>query len=130
MLNQTIIVGRLVSDPKVEETDNGRKVSNLTVAVPRSYKNADGEYDTDFVDCVLWSGVAENTAEYCKKGDMIGIRGRIQTDTYENSDGKKQKSTKIVADKITFLQAKSKDVDDEKENTKSTQKKSKAKERD
>lgn len=126
MLNQTVIVGRLVSDPKVETTENGKKVSNLTVAVPRSYKNTDGEYETDFVDCVLWSGVAENTAEYCKKGDVVGIKGRVQTDTYENSDGKKQKSTKIIAEKITFLSSKQKE--DEKEEK--TTKKSKDKERD
>lgn len=127
MLNQTVIVGRLVADPEVKETENGKKVSNLTVAVPRSYKNAEGEYETDFVDCVLWSGVAENTAEYCRKGDMIGIKGRVQTDTYENADGKKQKSTKIIAEKVTFLSSKSKE-DEVKATTKSSNKKSKDKE--
>lgn len=120
MLNQTIIVGRLVDTPKVEETDNGRKVSNLTLAVPRSFKNKDGEYDTDFVDCVLWSGVAENTAEYCRKGDIIGVKGRVQTDTYENNDGKKQKSVKIVAEKVTFL---SSNKSNEKEEEKTSDKK-------
>ncbi len=118
MLNQTVIVGRLVDDPKVEETENGKKVSNLTVAVPRSYKNADGEYETDFVDCVLWSGIAENTAEYCKKGDMIGVKGRVQTDTYENSDGKKQKSMKIIAEKVTFLSSRSKEEEQEEKQSK------------
>ena len=75
-------------------------------------KNADGEYDTDFVDVVLWNGIAENTAEYCHKGDIIGVKGRIQTSTYETEDGEKRKSTQIVAEKITFLSS-SKEKNDE-----------------
>lgn len=72
MLNQVVFVGRLVRDPELKESEGGNKFTNITVAVPRSYKNVDGEYDTDFIDCRLWTGVAENTAEYCKKGDLIG----------------------------------------------------------
>ena len=134
MLNQTVIVGRLVSDPEVQETENGNKVTNLTLAVPRSFKNAEGEYETDFVDCVLWNGVATNTAEYVKKGDLIGIKGRIQTDTYENSEGKRQKSIKLVAEKVTFLSSKQKDEVEEQEQKTSKssekQKSKKAKERE
>ena len=73
MLNQTVIVGRLVKDPELYTTENGNKVTNITLAVPRSYKNVDGEYDTDFITCVLWKGIAENAAEYCHKGDLLGI---------------------------------------------------------
>lgn len=101
-MNQTLIIGRLVDNPKVEKTDNGKKVMNMTIAVPRSYKNAEGVYETDFIDCVLWNGIAENTAEYCKKGDMLGVKGKIQTDLYEK-DGQKHKSTKLIAEKVTFL---------------------------
>lgn len=131
MLNQIVMVGRLVSDPELKETESGKKVSNLTLAVPRSYKNENGEYDTDFVDCTLWTGVAESTAEYCKKGDLIGIKGRVQTDSYENSDGKKQKTMRVVAEKVTFLSSKSKDIEDEIEDkkVKSPKKKSSDKER-
>jgi len=74
MLNQTVIVGRLVKDPELNETESGKKVTNITLAVPRSYKNINGEYDTDFISCVLWQGVAANTTEYCKKGDLVGIK--------------------------------------------------------
>lgn len=59
MLNQSILVGRIVREPEVRETENGVKISNITLAVPRSYKNVNGEYDTDFISCVLWRGVAE-----------------------------------------------------------------------
>jgi len=131
MLNQTVIVGRLVEDPKIQETESGKKVSNITVAVPRSYKNSKGEYDTDFVDCVLWSGVAENTAEYCKKGDLLGIKGRVETDLYEK-DGQTRKSTKIVAEKITFLSSKNRDdeVEHEKHEKSSEKKNNKNKSQD
>ena len=67
MLNQIVIVGRLVKNPELKETEKGKKVTNITLAVPRNYKNINGEYDTDFIDCILWTGVAENTAEYCNK---------------------------------------------------------------
>lgn len=103
MLNQIVIVGRLTSNPEVVKSEEGKERSQITLAVPRSYKNADGEYDTDFVDCILWGGVAENTAEYCHKGDIVGIKGRIQTNTYETESGEKKKSTQIVAEKVTFL---------------------------
>ena len=116
MLNQVVMVGRLVSDPKVEETENGKSYANLTLAVPRSYKNADGEYETDFVDCALWNGIAENTAEYCKKGDLVGIKGRIQTSTYENENGESRKSQKVVAEKVTFLSSKEKHAEIKPEN--------------
>ena len=53
MLNQVVLVGRLVRDPELRETEEGKKVTNITIAVPRSYKNIDGEYDTDFIDCTL-----------------------------------------------------------------------------
>ena len=105
MLNQTVIVGRLVSDPEVYETESGRKISHITVAVPRSFKNMNGEYETDFISCVLWKGIAENTAEYCKKGDLIGIKGRIQTRDIETEEDRK-KVVEVVAEKITFLSSK------------------------
>ena len=93
MLNQVVLVGRLTRDPEVIETDNEKKVSNLSLAISRPFKNMDGEYETDFVEVTLWNAIAENTAEYCKKGDVVGIRGRIQVDNYEK-DGERKISTK------------------------------------
>lgn len=124
MLNQLVIVGRLVKDPELEETESGKKVSNLTLAVPRSFKNAEGEYETDFIDCVLWNSIAENTAEYCHKGDLLGVKGRIQTDTFEK-DGQNHKVSKLIAEKITFLTSKNHEVDEEKEVKQTKSKKSK-----
>ncbi len=102
MLNQVILVGRLVQTPEIKVIDSGSKLSRITLAVPRSYKNINGEYETDFIDCTLWQGIAENTATYCKRGDIVGIKGRIETRKYENDNGKKF-YTDVVAEKVTFL---------------------------
>ena len=103
MLNQTILVGRLVKNVEVKDTETGKKYSNITLAVPRSYKNMEGKYETDFIDCTLWQGIAENAEEYCQKGDLLGLKGRIQTSNYEDKEGKRQYVTQVVAEKITFL---------------------------
>ena len=98
MLNQAVLVGRLVSDPEIKETENGNKVSYITLAVPRSYKNSDGIYETDFMPCKVGYPMCDNVKEYCKKGDLLGIKGRIQTKQEENKN-----IIEIVAEKVTFL---------------------------
>ena len=103
MMNQFFGVGRLVAQPEVKESENGKKYTNFTIAVQRSYKNADGVYETDFLDVVSFGPMAETTCEYCQKGDMVGVKGRVETSSYENEDGEKRKSTQIITDRITFL---------------------------
>lgn len=109
MLNQSIVVGRIVNSPELHETENGVKVSSVLLAVPRSYKNSIGEYETDFIKCVLWRGVAERTTEYCKKGDLIGVRGRIQTRDIEQEDETLKTVMELVAERVTFLSSKKAD---------------------
>ena len=106
MLNQVILVGRLARNPEVQELENGKKVANITLAVPRSFKNHEGEYETDFIDCTLWNGVAENASLYCEQGDIIGVKGRLQIDSYEK-DGENRTRMNVVAEKVTFLSSKS-----------------------
>lgn len=108
MLNQIVLVGRLVRDPELRESEGGKKFTNITLAVPRNYKNQDGEYEADYIDCRLWTGVAENTAEYCKKGDLLGVKGRVETRNYEKDEEKKY-VTEIIAEKVTFLSNKKAD---------------------
>ncbi len=116
MLNQIVLVGRLVKTPELRVTDSGKKISTITLAVPRNYKNIHGEYETDFLDCTLWTNVAENTTEYCQVGDMIGVKGRVQSKIITQDDGTKKKKTEIVAEKVTFLaQAPKKEEKKEKE---------------
>ena len=102
VLNQAVLVGRIVQEPELKNTEKG-KVTNITLAVPRSFKNANGEYDTDFISCVLWKGVAESTVEYCKKGDLVGIKGRIQTRDVDLDDETHKKYVEVKKEKVTFL---------------------------
>ena len=111
MLNNVMLVGRLANDIEKKTLDNGKDVLKISLAVNRSYKNPDGIYETDFIDCILWDELANNLSEYCKKGDVIGIRGRLQVSTYEKDDIKK-KVVEVVAEKITFLSSKHKDKEE------------------
>lgn len=103
MLNQIVLVGRIVQEPELKKTDSGKNVANLTIAVQRPFKNINGEYDTDFVPCLLWTGIAENTVEYCKKGDLVGIRGRLQTRIVEINEEEKRQYVEVVVEKVTFI---------------------------
>lgn len=109
MLNQIVLVGRLTRDITVNKSDSGVKVATISIAVPRSFKNVEGVYDTDFIDCVAFDLVAENTSEYCTKGDIVGIKGRVQTKVVEHEDGKKENKIEIICEKITFLSSKPKE---------------------
>ena len=102
MLNQVVLVGRLVKDPELVESENNKKYSRVTIAIPRAFKNMDGEYETDFINCILWDVVAKSTVEFCKKGDIIGVRGRIQSSVVEK-DNEKKYYTDVIAERITFL---------------------------
>jgi len=102
MLNQIILVGRLTRDIEVHKSESGMSVATISLAIPRSFKNSDGEYDTDFIDCVAFDTIAQNTSEYCKKGDIVGIKGRVQSRVVEKEQAK-QNVIDIVAEKITFL---------------------------
>ena len=102
MVNMVMLIGRLTKDPEIVEKENGIKVSRITLAINRKFKNADGVYYTDYIDCVLWNNCAKNVNTYCNKGDVIGVRGRLQVDTYEK-DGIKKKITDVIAESITFL---------------------------
>lgn len=102
MLNQVVLVGRLVQNLQINKTEKGKKVATVTLAIPRSFKNMEGSYDTDFIHCIVWDNVAENTKEYCKKGDIVGIKGRLQSRVIEQED-KKETIMEVVGEKVTFL---------------------------
>ncbi|MBQ9018937.1 MAG: single-stranded DNA-binding protein [Bacilli bacterium] len=111
MLNQIILVGRLTRDISVNKSNNGNnKVATISIAVPRSFKNMDGVYDTDFIDCVAFDSIAENTSEYCSKGDIVGIKGRVQSKIVEK-ENRKENCIEIICEKITFLSNKQKEAD-------------------
>ena len=113
MLNQVVLVGRLTDDIEVITKDNGKKVSSMVLAVQRTFKNSEGIYEADFIRCTLWNAVASSTSEYCHKGDIVGIKGRIQVNSYEDKDGTKKYSTEVIAEKVTFLSSKKTEEADE-----------------
>lgn len=102
MLNQVVLVGRLVKDPELIEGENNKKISRVTLAIPRSFKNMNGEYESDFINCILWDSVAKSTVEYCKKGDIVGVKGRIQSRMVETEEEKKY-YVDVIAERVTFL---------------------------
>lgn len=101
-MNFVSLVGRLVKDPELFKTENGKSVTTVTLAIPRGFKNMNGEYETDFIDCTLWENAATNTCEYCHKGETLCIRGRIGLHKKEIED-KSYRQLEIIADKVTFL---------------------------
>ncbi|MBS4212658.1 single-stranded DNA-binding protein [Neobacillus rhizophilus] len=106
MINQVTLVGRLTRDPELNQTTEGTPVSHITLAVNRNFRNHNGEFDTDFVQCTLWRNAAENTYKYCRKGAVVGITGRLQTRHYDGRDGKRVYVTEVVAETIRFLSTK------------------------
>ena len=108
ILNQIVLVGRLTRNISINKSDKGVKVATISLAIPRSFKNTEGGYDTDFIDCVAFDNIAENTKEYCSKGDIVGVKGRVQSRTVEK-DGKTEYLMEIIAEKVTFLSSKKAD---------------------
>jgi len=100
------MVGRLTKDPDLKYTTSGAAVARFTLAVNRNFSNANGEKETDFINCTVWRKQAENTANFLKKGSLAGIEGRIQTGSYEGQDGKRVYTTEVVCDSVQFLEPK------------------------
>ena len=101
-MNAVMLVGRLAQDIELKTLESGKEVTHVSLAVNRSFKNPDGVYETDFFDCIFWDGLAKTAHDYCQKGDTVGIRGHLQTSTYEK-DGVKRKSVEIIVERLTFL---------------------------
>ena len=103
MLNQVILVGRLTKNPEIIETESGKKMCFITLAVQRPFKNVDGLYETDFIRCVLWNIIAETTVQYSKVGDVIGVKGRLQVESYSDENNNTRYNTEVVAERISFI---------------------------
>ncbi len=107
MINTVALTGRLTRDPELNYTGNGIAVVNFRLAVNRSFKNANGEREADFINCQAWRKTAEIISENLNKGSLIGVEGRIQTRNYQDNDGKTIYITEVVVDNLTFLESKS-----------------------
>lgn len=106
MLNNVVLVGRLTADVEVKEIKKDVKVARFTLAVQRTYKNEEGNYETDFIQCNVWNNIADNMKEYCKKGDLVGVKGSLQSSSYEDKEGNKKYVTDVRVEKVTFLSSK------------------------
>lgn len=108
MINRVVLVGRLTKDPDLRYTPTGTAVARFTLAVNRTFSNAQGEKEADFINVTVWRKQAENSANFLKKGSLAGVEGRIQTGSYEGQDGKRVYTTEVVADSVQFLDPKPK----------------------
>jgi single-strand DNA-binding protein len=102
MLNNVVLIGRLTHDPELRYTTSGTAVASFTLAVERSRTN-NGEKQTDFLPIIVWGKLGELCSQYLAKGRLAGIRGRIETRSYENREGQKVRVTEIVAEEVKFL---------------------------
>ena len=102
IMNNVTLVGRLTQDPEIKESPDGTCRTIINIAVSRDYRNNDGVYEADFIKCVLWNGIASATKDYCHKGDVVGIKGRLQTRSYED-ENKKKHIMEVIVDKVTFI---------------------------
>lgn len=105
-MNKAILIGRLTRDPELRTTPTGRNVCQFSIAVSRTFTNANGEREADFINCVVWDKQAENLVRYQHKGNQIAVEGRIQTRNYDDKDGKRVYVTEILANNISFLDSK------------------------
>lgn len=106
MLNNAVIMGRLVAQPELRKTESGVSVTSFAVAVDRRFNKQGEEKQADFIDIVAWRNTAEFVCKYFSKGQMIAVQGYIQTRLYEDKDGNKRKAVEIVADNVSFCGSK------------------------
>ena len=114
MNNQFIFIGRICRNLVLKEVGSS-KVLDVTLAIQRKFKNADGTYDTDFIKCKAFGKIAEHINEYCKVGDLISLSGRVQTGSYTNQESKKVYTTDFVIYEMQFLTAGKKEEKQEEE---------------
>lgn len=104
-MNRVILIGRLTRDPELKYTPgNGTAVATFSLAVDRRMPNKDGRREADFVPVVAWGKIGENTANYCSKGRLVGVAGRLQIRHYDGKDGVKRTIAEVVADEVQFLE--------------------------
>ena len=105
-MNKVMLTGRLTRDPEFQTTVNGISVCRFSLAVDRKFTNENGEKEADFINIVVWRGLAENCNKYLRKGNKVGIVGSIQTRTYDAQDGSKRYATEVIAEDVEFLSPK------------------------
>lgn len=111
-MNKVILVGRLTRDPELRSTTSGFNTANFSIAVQRNFKNKDGNFDADFINCVAFRNNADFINKYFKKGSLIGIEGRLQSRSYDANDGSKRYITEVLIDNVEFVGSKNDNSND------------------
>nr|DAM73288.1 MAG TPA: Single strand binding protein [Caudoviricetes sp.] len=111
MINNVVLVGRLTRDPELRYTPSNVAVATFSLAVNRNFKNQAGDREADFINCMIWRKPAELLSEWCKKGNLVAITGRIQTRSYENQQGQRVYVTEVVAESFQLLEKRDKTAD-------------------
>lgn len=108
MINNVTLVGRLVAPPDLRKTPNNVSSLQGTLAVNRNFKNENGDREADFINFQAWRGTADIIAQYCSKGSLIGLTGRIQTRSYDNQQGQRVYVTEVVDESVELLETRNK----------------------
>lgn len=103
MINNVVLTGRLVRNLELKQSSNNNSMLNLTLAVNRTFKDQNGQQQADFISCKAFGKRAETIAQYCQKGDLIGITGSIQTGSYKKQDGTTVYTTDVMVDGVTLF---------------------------
>ena len=106
-MNKVELVGRLTAKPELRYTSSNMAYARFSIAINRSYANAQGERGTDFINVVVWGKQAENVANYLDKGRLVAVEGSIQTGSYTDKDGNKRTSFDVRANNVEFLSSRS-----------------------
>lgn len=104
-MNKVELVGRLTKDVEIKMTSNQKAFCNFTLAVDRRFKDANGQRQADFINCVAWNQTAEFIHKYFQKGSKIGVCGSIQTRSYDNNNGQKVFVTEVIVDEAEFVES-------------------------
>ena len=122
-MNKVCLTGRITKNIELKYNQNNVAITSFTLAVTRKFKNQNGEYESDFINCIAYKSTAELLNKYVKKGDLLGIEGRIQTRNYEDKDGKRVYVTEVIVDNIDFLQSRKDESKQETTKTENTKQK-------
>ncbi len=103
-MNRVMLIGRLTAKPELRYTGSNLPYARFSVAVNRTFSNAQGQRETDFINVVVWRKQAENVCNFLDKGSLVSVEGRIQTGSYDDKDGNKRYTMDVVADSVQFLE--------------------------
>ena len=106
MINRVVLVGRITRDPELSQTTSGQSYVRFSLAIDRPFKNQNGERATDFINCIAWRNQAEFLKNYVKKGNMLGLEGRIQVTTYQDQNGNNRQAFDVLVESLNNLEPK------------------------